>query len=134
MNLDPSILFLHLATLYIPMITCVLIGYALGGAAKGKSQIPPNKWFLCAGFALLAYLTFSLSRPSGGGEGGAGAALGAGFVYLICLATLWVYLGVIMGVYIKWMKNIERPKKSIMRWRFILLGVLPLFLVLVYSA
>ena len=135
MSIDPSILFSNLVTsLYIPMIICIVIGYPLGGAVKGKSQIPPNKWYLFVGFALLAGLTFLLIHPNIGGEGGPGAALGSGFVFLIVFIALWLYLGSAIGVYIKWLKNIARPKRLIMRRRFVLLGVMPLFLVLVYSA
>ena len=101
---------------------------------KGKSQFPPKKWLLFAGFGLLASLTFSVGRPNTGGDGGAGSALGNGIVFLICFVMLWLYVGVFIGIYIKWLKNIERPKHSIMKRRFILLGILPILLVLVYLA
>ena len=100
---------------------------------KGKSKLSPNRWLFFVGFAMLAGLTFSLSRPNGGGEGGVGAALGTGIVFLICFVMLWLYVGILMGVHIKWLKNIGRPKHSIMKRRVILLGFLPLFMVLAYS-
>ena len=73
MNIEPTNLILsQIILLYIPIIICVLIGYPLGGAMKGKSQFPPKKWLLFAGFGLLASLTFSVGRPNTGGDGVAG--------------------------------------------------------------